>query len=190
MPADPAPAKLQTAGDSFGAVAAGTPQADSKPRSSTAAGFESASVAAGSSSRRPVAGSGGFGAVSANENAAPLSAPKPLAGAGFGAAVAANPVRQAAASRQKPEPLEIEYKPRPVYSEQGRQARIEGDVVLEVLFPASGSLRVLRVVHGLGYGLDENAIEAAGKIRFRPARQNGRPVDTVATVKITFQLAY
>ena len=63
-------------------------------------------------------------------------------------------------------------------------------VVLEVLFARTGQLQVLSVVRGLGYGLDENAVAAARAIRFRPAQQDGRPVDSMATVHITFQLAY
>jgi hypothetical protein len=50
-------------------------------------------------------------------------------------------------------------------------------------------VHVLRVIHGLGHGLDENAIIAATGIRFRAATANGAPVDTIATVRITFQLA-
>ncbi len=62
--------------------------------------------------------------------------------------------------------------------------------MLEVLFPGSGNLRVLRVVRGLGFGLDQNALDAAAKVRFRPASENGHPVDTVATIRISFQMAY
>ena len=47
-----------------------------------------------------------------------------------------------------------------------------------------------RVVRGLGYGLDEAAEAAARQIRFRPALQNGQPVDFPATARITFELAY
>jgi len=86
--------------------------------------------------------------------------------------------------------LEILEKPRPLYSEEARKLKIEGVVVLEVSFGADGHARVLRVVRGLGHGLDENAIRAATGIRFRPAEQQGRPVDTVAVVRIEFQVAY
>jgi TonB family protein len=105
--------------------------------------------------------------------------------------VAANPSRQPAVARKSAgETLEILFKPRPTYTEEARRARIEGDVVLEVLFAGSGSLRVLRVISGLGYGLDQNAIDAAAKIRFRPASEGGNAIDTVATVRISFQMAY
>jgi TonB family protein len=86
--------------------------------------------------------------------------------------------------------LRILDKPRPLYSEEGRRLRIEGDVVLEVLFGASGRIRVLRTIRGLGRGLDENAVSAALGIRFQPAMENGFATDTIAVVRITFQLAY
>ena len=66
---------------------------------------------------------------------------------------------------------------------------IEGEVLMEVAFEASGALRVQRIVRGLGHGLDENALAAALEIRFRPARRDGSPVDSTATVHIVFQLA-
>jgi TonB family protein len=80
-------------------------------------------------------------------------------------------------------------KPLPVYTEDGRRHHVEGDVTLAVIFPASGPIHVLRVLKGLGYGLDEAAIRAAQQIQFRPALQNGRPVATPATLRIVFQLA-
>jgi TonB family protein len=63
-------------------------------------------------------------------------------------------------------------------------------VILEVLFAATGEVRILRLLQGLGYGLDENAVRAARQIRFRPAERQGEVVDSVATVQIRFQLAY
>ena len=52
-------------------------------------------------------------------------------------------------------PAEVISKPTPAYTAEARNLRIEGEVVLEVVFEASGKLRVLRVVQGLGHGLDE-----------------------------------
>lgn len=86
-------------------------------------------------------------------------------------------------------PLEILSKPRPLYTEEARRLRIEGDVVLQVSFRASTEICVLRVLRGLGHGLDENAISAASAIHFRPASDGERPIDEIAIVRITFQLA-
>jgi TonB family protein len=105
-------------------------------------------------------------------------------------AVAAGPKVKQTAVASKTTPVEIVFKPKPAYSDEGRAKKIEGDVVLQVMFTAAGDIRVLRVVQGLGYGLDESAQAAARQIRFRPAQQDGQPVDYSANVRITFQLAY
>jgi TonB family protein len=81
-------------------------------------------------------------------------------------------------------------KPKPQYTEEARKLRIEGDVLVQVVFPASGPVQVIRVTKGLGHGLDESAIQAAQQIRFKPALQDGKPVDFPATVHIEFQLAF
>lgn len=87
-------------------------------------------------------------------------------------------------------PVEITFKPNPVYTEEARSLKIEGEVLLEVAFAANGTLHVNRVVRGLGHGLDEAAIAAANKIRFKPALRMGTPVDSTAVVHVSFQLAY
>jgi TonB family protein len=87
-------------------------------------------------------------------------------------------------------PVEILDKPNPIYTEEARRLKVEGEVLLEVDFGANGDLRVLRVVRGLGHGLDESAVHAAQRIRFKPARKDGRPEDTVAMLHVVFQLAY
>ena len=85
--------------------------------------------------------------------------------------------------------VDILSMPNPVYSDEGRTLRMEGDVVLEVVFLASGQVQVTRVVSGLGHGLDEAAIQAAKQIHFRPAKRDGLPVDSPARVRIEFRLA-
>jgi TonB family protein len=87
-------------------------------------------------------------------------------------------------------PVEITFKPNPVYTDEARSLKLEGEVLLEVSFSATGTLHVNRVVRGLGHGLDEAAIAAANKIRFKPALHIGQPVDSTAIVHVTFQLAY
>lgn len=85
--------------------------------------------------------------------------------------------------------VEVLFKPIPVYTDEARKLRIEGDVILEVEFLSSGTLRVIRVVRGLGYGLDEAATAAAQQIRFKPAQASGQAVDSRNTVSIVFRLA-
>ena len=87
-------------------------------------------------------------------------------------------------------PVQILFKPKPVYTDEARSKKIEGDVLLEVVFTAAGEVKVQRVVHGLGYGLEDSAESAARQIRFKPAQESGQPVDSTAIVHITFELAY
>ncbi|MFZ0300776.1 MAG: energy transducer TonB [Candidatus Sulfotelmatobacter sp.] len=87
-------------------------------------------------------------------------------------------------------PVEITFKPQPVYTDEARSLKLEGEVLLEVMFGANGSLHVNRVVRGLGHGLDEAAVAAANKMRFKPALRMGQPVDSTAVVHVLFQIAY
>jgi TonB family protein len=87
-------------------------------------------------------------------------------------------------------PIEITFKPNPVYTDEARSLKLEGEVLLEVSFAANGTLHVNHVVRGLGHGLDEAAIAAANKMRFKPATRGGQPVDSTAVVHVTFQMAY
>ncbi|PYX07610.1 MAG: hypothetical protein DMG88_13765 [Acidobacteria bacterium] len=111
---------------------------------------------------------------------------------GFGDAepVASTQVhRQQADAAPKLVPAEIISKPNPIYTDEARKLRIEGEVLLEVVFESSGSLRILRVVQGLGHGLDEAAVRAAQKIRFKPAQRDGQPADSTAVLHVIFQIA-
>jgi TonB family protein len=86
-------------------------------------------------------------------------------------------------------PAEVISKPNPVYTDEAKKLRIQGEVLLEVVFESSGQIRVLRVVRGLGHGLDEAAARAAEQIRFKPAQRDGQPSDSTAVLHIIFQLA-
>jgi outer membrane biosynthesis protein TonB len=89
------------------------------------------------------------------------------------------------------EPVVILAKPKPVYSAEALKMNLEGEVLLDVVFPASGgTVHVNRVIKGLGHGLDESAVRAAEQIKYRPALSNGHPVDFPAVVHIVFQTAY
>ena len=87
------------------------------------------------------------------------------------------------------QPVEIVFKPRPAYTDEARKLNLEGEVLLEVIFGANGELHVNRVVRGLGHGLDEAAVTATNKIKFRPAQRNGSAIDSTAIVHVMFQLA-
>ena len=100
------------------------------------------------------------------------------------------PKKKVASSENPTTPVDILEKPRPVYTAEGRSLKIEGDVVLDMVFLANGSIQVNRVIGGLGHGLDEAAMRAAQQIKFKPAKRDGQPVDFPARVRIEFRLAY
>jgi TonB family protein len=109
---------------------------------------------------------------------------------GFGQVTTAAPVAKTHADdKANTKPVEILSKPKPAYTDEGRRLKIEGEVLVEVVFTASGQLQVRRVVKGLGHGLDESALRAAQQIRFRPALRDGAPYDSTALVHIVFELA-
>jgi TonB family protein len=141
---------------------------------------------------RGVVASTGFGngvAVPEKRSSAPQGT---VQQAGFGDAdVPAPPTVQsrAAPAAARIVPAEILSKPIPVYTDDARSKRIEGEVLLEVVLEATGKIRVLRVVRGLGHGLDDAAVHAAEQIRFKPALKDGQPSDSTAVLHIIFQLA-
>lgn len=143
----------------------------------------------GAKGARGVVASTGFGDQVAKGNAP--SGHGTIEQGGFGAATTAGPgVKQTSAPVESYKPMEILSVPKPEYSDEARAKRIQGDVVLQVVFLASGEVKVLRVVQGLGYGLDEAAESAARGIRFHPATNAGQPVDTTANVRMKCELAY
>jgi len=77
----------------------------------------------------------------------------------------------------------------PEYTSEARQLKIQGDVVLRVTITTSGQMVVHNVIHGLGHGLDESAMRSAPTYRFRPATQNGQPVEYTTNIIIKFQTA-
>ncbi len=111
---------------------------------------------------------------------------------GFGDATveAEAPKKKAVDNGPADTPVSILEKPRPEYTAEGRNLKLEGDVVLDVVFLTNGRVQVNRVVSGLGHGLDESATRAAQQIKFKPALRDGQPVDYPARVRIEFRLAY
>jgi len=80
------------------------------------------------------------------------------------------------------------FKTEPAYSEEARKGKIQGTVILQVEIDANGFPRDIRVRRPLGFGLEERAIEAVGRWRFRPAYRNGNPVPCSAVVEVNFRL--
>jgi TonB family protein len=109
------------------------------------------------------------------------------------AGIPSAPTVQVAALRTTAEPkstnLEVLSKPTVQYTSEARQLKVQGDVILRVTFTANGQVVIRGVMHGLGYGLDEEARRVAQQIRFHPATRNGQAVDMTTNITITFQLA-
>ena len=84
---------------------------------------------------------------------------------------------------------EILSKPEPGYTREARRAGIQGNVVLKVLLLPNGKIDRVRVVRRVPYGLTENAIRAACKIKFKPAVKAGAEVPQWITVEYAFRLA-
>jgi TonB family protein len=131
-------------------------------------------------------GSGAAGGVAGSHG----STPGAVKTGAFGDATAAQaPVAKAKVQEAVPTPVEILAKPKPAYTAEARALKVEGDVSLEVVFLATGQVRVVRVVHGLGHGLDEEAMKVASAIRFKPSTRDGVAVDSKAIIHVTFELA-
>lgn len=78
--------------------------------------------------------------------------------------------------------------PRPAYTEEARTNKIEGTVLLDAIFGLDGRIKNVHLVRGLGYGLDEKAIEAALQIKFRPATRRGQPIDWRQRIQVSFTI--
>jgi protein TonB len=83
----------------------------------------------------------------------------------------------------KPKPVSV---PQPVYTDAARAASIEGRVRVELTVDESGRVSEVKVLQGLGYGLDEAALAAARSATFTPAQRCGRPVRATFTIAMRF----
>jgi periplasmic protein TonB len=77
---------------------------------------------------------------------------------------------------------------KPDYTEEARSRGIEGEVVLEIVVRSDGSVGNVRILRGLGAGLDQRASEAVRQWRFSPARRHGSPVDVMVEVAVEFRI--
>jgi periplasmic protein TonB len=122
-----------------------------------------------------------------------------LAIAAQGAPAAAGPVARASVKRAlsaapapldecseppaKPKPTSV---PQPSYTEQARAAGVEGKVRVELTVDESGRVVSVRVISGLGHGLDEAAVAAAQRATFQPAIRCGKPTRATFTISMRF----
>ncbi|MGA3088247.1 MAG: energy transducer TonB [Terriglobales bacterium] len=121
-------------------------------------------------------GSGGGGGIGAGEG--------PGFGPGWGGG-AGGGVFRVGGGVSAPRPI---YDPDPDYSEQARQAKFQGTVLLWVVVGADGRPRDIQVARSVGMGLDEKAIEAVKRWKFEPSMREGRPVAVQVNIEVSFRL--
>ena len=148
----------------------------------------------GANGVKGVVASSGFGnGVATGDGSGRVSASRgTIHQAGFGDSdVPAPPTvhSRPAEAAAKMTPAEILSKPTPIYTTEARSLHIEGEVLLEVVLEATGRIHVVRVVRGLGHGLDDEAVREAEQIRFKPALRDGQPADSMVVLHFVFQLA-
>lgn len=80
------------------------------------------------------------------------------------------------------------HKVDPEYTKQALDAKVEGDIVLSAIVGMDGIPSDIKVVHGLGKGLDQKAVECLRQWRFTPGTNHGEPVSTRATIEMNFRL--
>ena len=76
----------------------------------------------------------------------------------------------------------------PEFSEEARRAKVSGTVLLKVKLDDQGKPAQVTVIRGIGYGLDEKAVESARRYRFNPAMEDGKPIPWEMDVEINFSI--
>jgi protein TonB len=74
------------------------------------------------------------------------------------------------------------------YTDEARRRSVSGDVILEIVVRRDGTVGDVRLLQGLGAGLDQRAVEAVRQWRFAPATRKGAPVDVIVEVAVEFML--
>jgi len=82
----------------------------------------------------------------------------------------------------------IKEKPAPEYTEEARANKVEGEIVVRMVLASSGKVTNITPMNELPFGLTEEAIKAARKIKFEPALKDGKPVSMYVTIKYVFSL--
>ena len=80
------------------------------------------------------------------------------------------------------------WKAEPEYSEEARKAKLQGSVLMRVEIDTRGQVQNMVIAQGLGLGLDERAMDAVRRWKFRAGMRNGKPVITSALIQVTFRL--
>ena len=107
-----------------------------------------------------------------------------------------NPLKQPALAKQEDNDEagsqnsmpRILHQTSPEYTDKARRAKVNGVVVLKLTVNEAGDVSHARVVKGLGYGLDENAVRAVQSWKFKPAMKDGAPIEKEIAVEVSFRV--
>jgi protein TonB len=105
-------------------------------------------------------------------------------GPGSGGGVGGGPYRGGSGI----EPPRLLHEVKADYTEDARQRGITGDVILEIVVGRDGSVADVKILQGLGWGLDDRAVQAVRQWRFTAARRQGTPVDVIVEVAVEFKI--
>jgi len=83
---------------------------------------------------------------------------------------------------------QLVYKTEPAYSDEARAAKYQGTVVVGVEIDPNGVAQNIRVIRGMGLGLNDRAVEAISMWKFKPGMRDGQPVTVAATIEVNFRL--
>ena len=79
--------------------------------------------------------------------------------------------------------------PYPIYTDEARKVKMQGTVTLRVLVGTDGRASEIRVIRGVGYGLEERAVQTVRGWKFTPARDaTRRPIAVWVTIEAVFRL--
>jgi len=132
----------------------------------------------------PSNGTGSGGGIGSGEGGGIGSGRGPGIGEGYGGGIGGG-VYRVGGGVSAPRPI---YDPDPEYSEEARKAKFQGIVLLTAVIGPDGRPRDLRVARSLGMGLDQKAIDAVGKWRFKPGMRNEKPVSVLVSIEVSFRL--
>ncbi len=133
----------------------------------------------------PSNGQGSGGGIGSGKGGGVGSGDGPGVGPGRNGGFGGGAIRAGGGGVSMPIPI---FKVEPEYSEEARKAKYQGAVLLAIVVDASGKTTDVRVLRSLGMGLDEKAVEAVMKWRFRPGRKDGHEVPVIANVEVSFRL--
>ncbi len=86
-------------------------------------------------------------------------------------------------------PPQVLQQPKPSYTEEAREARIEGIVLVNAVIQKNGSVGQIKILKGLGYGLDESVVKTLSRQwKFKPGTLNDEPVDVSVVMEVSFRL--